>query len=132
MKFEALTAYMPSIEGLRTFCWGFLGATVAILMAHSYSKPMRIGSVNVTGLVNQFVTAESVKPSVTPEQMKKDVHQFSQKLDQAMESVSHKNHIVLVPSEAVLSGSSDYTEAVSLQVKSMGEKESGKQLDTFS
>ena len=75
-----------------------------------------IGTVNVTGIVNSFVK-ETSQQNLTPEEKQKKVILFGKMLDQVTAQVAKKRGVVIVLSEAVVSGATDYTHEVMVEIK---------------
>jgi hypothetical protein len=88
---------------------GFLGALTIMVTFHLFvDKPNKIGTVNITGIVDQFVKQESNK-NVPPDKLKKEVKAFGRQLETDLTKFSKRYHVVLMPSEAIIAGSEDYT-----------------------
>ena len=100
------------------FVFGALGACTVFLFRAYFFPIVTIGTVNVTSLVDQFIQQEA-KQNISPVQLKEHIHTFSQQLEEAVQFISDKKHVVLVPREAVLAGSKDYTALVTLQMSSV-------------
>lgn len=92
--------------------FGMLGALMIFLVLHCMEKPnTKLATVNITGIVDRFIKVESEKVS-SPDTLKKEVKQFGVALDKELRIFSKENGIVLMPSEAVIAGTPDYTSAV--------------------
>jgi len=92
-------------------CMGMLGAVLVILGLHLYEPVSRIGTVNITGLVDQFVKSQA-KENLSHEEAKKRVQVFGGELEKTMRIISVKQNLILLPSEAVITGAKDYTDMV--------------------
>lgn len=90
---------------------GMLGAILILLVLHIYEPMPRIGTVNITGIVDQFVKSQA-KEKLPATELKKRIEVFSTKLAQTMHVLSSKQNIVLMPAEAVIAGATDYTPTV--------------------
>jgi type-F conjugative transfer system protein TrbI len=89
---------------------GALGAVIVMLLFHliePHPKP-RIGTVNVTALIDGFVKAQ-VRQKLSPTEQQERVQAFGQRLEKNLAKISAKYHVVLMPSEAVIAGSIDFT-----------------------
>lgn len=90
---------------------GMLGALIMwfVLSAwHSHASP-KIGTVNITGLVNSFIKSQV---SVPQETLNVRVKEFAKTLDDTLHTVATDQNLVLLPSEAVIAGATDYTDVV--------------------
>jgi hypothetical protein len=100
------------VSVLKGYLSGLLGALTVYAIMHYYdSKPYKIGTVNITSMVDQFVKQETNK-NLTPEILKKEVSQFGKTLERELKIFSSKNQLVLFPNEAVIAGGQDYTPIV--------------------
>jgi hypothetical protein len=79
-----------------------LGVGVVVQRLHSRPQ-VKIGVVNITGIVEQFIK-EQAEQKLSPAEIKKEVRNFGDKLEQLMREVSRRERIVLLPSEAVIAG----------------------------
>lgn len=92
-----------------SFLFGMLGTLIIMIINHFVVSPKpTIGTVNITGLVDRFIKAETAK-NLSPDILKQEVKAFGQNLERELKVFSTKNHIVLLPAEAVIAGSQDYT-----------------------
>lgn len=76
----------------------------------------KIGKVNITGIVNQFVQSQ-IKVNESDILRKKHIKVFGHQLELILQRISKNEHVVLLPSEAVIAGAKDYTEAVQQELK---------------
>lgn len=91
---------------------GMLGAVIILFILHiTEPQPKPIGTVNITGIVNQFVKSQA-KLDLPPKVLQQRVNDFGKQLQASLDDISHKHHVVLMVQEAVISGSQDYTEEV--------------------
>lgn len=105
-KFEDISLYGFSL------LFGMLGALIIFVLVHCMEKPnIKLATVNITGIVDRFIKIESEKIS-SPETLKKEVKQFGVALDKELRIFSKEKGIVLMPSEAVIAGTPDYTSTV--------------------
>lgn len=114
-KIKNLSIWQSDVINLYgfSFLFGMLGALIIFMLVHCMEKPNhKLGTVNITGIVDHFIKIESEK-SISPDTLKKEVKQFGVALDQELHAFSKENSIVLMPSEAVIAGTPDYTSTVS-------------------
>lgn len=91
---------------------GLLGAlTVFAVMHYIDSKPNTVGTVNITYLVEQYSKQEAAK-NLPVELLKKEVSEFGALLEHETKKLSFEKHLVLLPNQAVIAGSKDYTAIV--------------------
>lgn len=98
--------------------FGMLGALIIFMITHVYEKQdVRIGTVNITGMVDHFIKQEAGK-NVQPDVLKKEVKEYGMNLNKELQDFSREKHIVLLPSEAVIAGSRDYTSTINQRMQS--------------
>jgi len=98
-----------TIQNSRAFLFGMLGAAIIFLVAHMVEKPHPIlGTVNITAMIDQFIKQETQK-NLPSELLRKEVRTYGINLNKELQEFSKKNNMVLLPSEAVISGTEDYT-----------------------
>lgn len=107
--------YISIIKG---YLFGLLGALTVFSVAHFYgSKPVKIATVNITGIVDEFIKQESAKH--IPEQtLKADVKHYGDLLEKELKLFSRETNLVLLPSEAVIAGGHDYTTIINKRLAS--------------
>ena len=89
--------------------FGMLGALIISMITHLYvDETPRIGTVNITGLVDRFIKQEANK-NLSPDALKKEVKQYGVNLNKELQLLAKEKHITLLPSEAVIAGNQDYT-----------------------
>ncbi|MEO8402136.1 MAG: TrbI F-type domain-containing protein [Gammaproteobacteria bacterium] len=92
--------------------FGMLGSMIILTVFVCVSpKPQKIGIVNITSIVNEFVRKES-KEDKPQNVLTKEVKNFGIDLEKTLTKLSIEDHILLMPSEAVISGSQNYTDLV--------------------
>lgn len=90
----------------------FLGVTLAfILPLYLKPTPPRIATVNVSGLVTQFVKTE-LRAKKSNRDMAADVKHFGETLETTLNHLAKTQHQVILPREAVMAGSDDETQQV--------------------
>jgi hypothetical protein len=95
-----------------SFLFGVLGALLVCIFANYFHSPaLSIGTVNITNLVDSFIKEESAK-NLSPDLLKKEVSTFGKHLEKELNALSAHNHLVLLPTEAVVAGSHDYTSLI--------------------
>lgn len=91
---------------------GLLGALTVFAVMHYYdAKPNMVGTVNITYLVEQYSKQEAAK-NLPIELLKKEVSEFGSLLEHETKKLSLEKHLVLLPNQAVIAGSKDYTAIV--------------------
>lgn len=95
-------------------CFGMVGALLLQVIIQK-TQP-NIATVNITAIQDSFIR-ETAKQSLSKEEMERKVTLFSSQLNQTIHKISKENHVTLFLTEAVISGSKDYTQAVADQVK---------------
>ena len=76
----------------------------------------RIATVNITGIVTQFVKAETQQKH-SSEELKKRSQSFGSELEKTLKAIAKKERLIVLPSEAVIDGAVDITERVQKQVQ---------------
>lgn len=93
----------------KAYLTGLLGALTVFVVAHLYeTKPNKIGTVNITGMVDEFIKRESAK-HLSEQSLKLEVKRYGDLLESQLKQVARNGNIVLLPSEAVIAGGKDYT-----------------------
>ena len=95
---------------------GMLSALVMLCLFHFFMPSQKIGTVNVTGMLDQYIK-ESAKKTMSSDELKRNVHLFGQTLEETLQAISKKEQVLLLPREAVIAGSVDYTSVVSEHLK---------------
>lgn len=96
-----------------------LGCLIVFIAAHLFNPTTStIGTVNITGIINHFIKQESNK-NLSPDVLKQEVSEFGNKLEVTLRQLAKEKHITLFPSEAVIAGSQDYTDAVNKKMKAL-------------
>lgn len=104
---------------LRGYLSGILGAiTVFVVVQLFHAAPYKIGTVNITGIVDQFVKHET-KKNAGEDVTRAEVKKYGLHLESELKQFSKENHLVLLPSEAVISGSNDYTVIIQQRMNTM-------------
>lgn len=90
------------------FCMSFLGGCLAVsilflALPHTFLKSPEWATVDVTGLIHDFVKTESTVVA-SPAQHQASVRLFSQELDGVLQRISEEKGVILVPKEAVIAG----------------------------
>lgn len=97
---------------LYSILFGMLGSMIILTVYVCVSpQPQKIGIVNITSIVNEFVRKES-KEDKPQNVLTKEVKNFGIDLEKTLKRLSIENHVLLMPSEAVISGSQNYTDIV--------------------
>lgn len=99
--------FSPDI--ISSLLFGMLGAAIVLIISHIVSPPTeRIGTINITGIVDQFIKEEKSK-QIAPEIMQQDVKKFGHQFEISLKHFAKKHHLILLPTEALIAGSDDYT-----------------------
>jgi hypothetical protein len=75
---------------------------------YSTLRQPEIATVDILAITSQFIKKEALKNHSNPEK-ELAIKDFSHRLEQALSDLSHSKALVLVPREAVIKGSPDYT-----------------------
>lgn len=94
---------------------GMLGASLLMLVFHFIEPSKRIVTVDVTGLINHFVKLES-KKKTSSDQLKIQVQIFANTLEKTLHELSDKQHMIIFPKEAIISGAVDFSEIVAERI----------------
>lgn len=98
-----------SINHAYSFLSGMLGSMLIFTIFYLYEpKPQKIGVVNVTAIVKDFIKKESTQ-NKSQDEIEKETKQFGVTLEKTLKQFSNENNLLLMPSEAVFAGSHDYT-----------------------
>jgi hypothetical protein len=76
--------------------------------------------VNITGMIDQFIKSEA-QNNLSPNILRKEVKKYGVHLNHELQEFSVKNHIILLPSEAVIAGAHDYTALINHKIQSLYE-----------
>ena len=92
-----------SINHAYSFLFGMLGSMIIFTIFYLYApKPQKIGFVNVTTIVKDFIKKESTQNKSQDDIAKKQ--KFGVTLEKTLKQFSSENNLVLMPSEAVFAG----------------------------
>lgn len=95
--------------------FGMVGALfIHLILIHQ--APRTIATVNIIGLEDSFIR-ETSNLHLNPAEMDKKVMSFANALNKTVVDIAKQKKVVLLPSEAVIAGSPDFTEEVANQVK---------------
>lgn len=83
---------------------------IFILNGNSFVRPT-VATVDITGIVQQFVQSQT-KLNLSKSELQKRVNVFGHQLEVILQDLSSEKHLVLMPQEAVLAGSTDLTPQV--------------------
>lgn len=125
MKLSTSLGYSILANLLISFLGGCLTVSIfLVMMSHFLSARPVLATVDMTGLIHNFVKTEStIAASVAQHQA--SVHVFSQELDSALKNVAEEKHVILVPKEAVIAGAvTDLTPEVAEQLEKFQSAES--------
>jgi hypothetical protein len=101
-----------SIQQAYSFLFGMLGAIFVLLIVQLNSpKPKNIVTVNITQIVAQFMKDESQR-NTAKDSLNEEVKRFGVRLEKTLKNYSKTHHVILMPSEAVIVGTTDATAAI--------------------
>ena len=110
------TLKMKLMMAWPAFVNGMSGALLILCLYYTVIPYQKIGTVHVTGIIDQFIKENATK-AISPNQLKVKVRLFGQTLEKILQVLSKKEHVLLLPREAVMAGSVDYTPLVLVQLK---------------
>lgn len=102
------------LDFVQPFLCGMLGGIIILAFFHNYNSSP-IATVNITGLVDRFIKEESQK-NLSPDKLKNEVSHFGNQLEQVLKVHAKDTHKILLPSEAVITGSDDDTAIISQKI----------------
>ncbi|CAM4391247.1 MAG: hypothetical protein LEGION0398_MBIBDBAK_00173 [Legionellaceae bacterium] len=94
---------------------GMLCMAIVISGLHKQHKP-EIATINITRVINGFVKEEAQK-NLSSDTKKAHVKAFGKRLEKSLLKIAHDKQVVLLPSEAVIAGASDYTSLLLKEMK---------------
>jgi len=74
-------------------------------------RPMTIATVDIVKLIQDFIKKEQQK-NTSEDVLKKEITAFGKALEKNIRAFSENHHVVLLPKEAVMGGSKDYTQLI--------------------
>lgn len=86
-------------------------AILALWTFDIYYKPLRIVTIDVPFIINAFLERNNNK-NLTSDEINKLIDDFSSKLTIALDKLSKKENLILVPRQAVISGGKDVTKQI--------------------
>jgi hypothetical protein len=108
-----------SLQNLCQLFYGMLGAVLISILVHCVEESSQhIGTVNITGMIDQFIKQET-QNNLSPGDLRKEVKNYGIHLNQELQKFSKSNHVVLLPSEAVIAGTHDYTGLINQKIQSL-------------
>jgi hypothetical protein len=98
---------------VREIVAGMLGASIVLIILHIIEpvQTPRVASVDITGIVNQFIKAQTAD-HLSTQALQARVNQFGSNLESTLKLLADKQHMVLLPQEAVIAGTVDLTPQV--------------------
>lgn len=93
---------------------GMIGAIIVQIVFVKHSLP--IATINITGMVQSYVQ-ETAKQNISMQEKQDRINRFAALLTKSTEQLARDNSIVILPSEAVIAGSSDLTKQTKEMVK---------------
>jgi type-F conjugative transfer system protein TrbI len=101
-------------QALSQLIFGMVGALLVLTLTHHIAPT--IATVNITGLEDSFIRATSRQP-LTEAEKKQRVMLFAKVLNQTVMKIAKDKHLILLPSQAVISDALDVTQEVADQIK---------------
>lgn len=99
------------------FIMGIINILLMVfVMTMQSSADTKIGMVNITGMVNSFIKETAQQP-LSAGQKQEKIARFGEALQKVVESEARENHMILIPSEAVIAGADDVTKEVMVAIK---------------
>lgn len=92
-----------------------MGSTISLVLNRVILPNPHLATVDMTGLMVRFVQSEA-NESASLVQKRAEVRAFSQHLETVLKEIAHEKHLILVPKEAVITGSQDVTAEVSARL----------------
>lgn len=102
------------LDFLQPLLCGMLGGLIILAFFNNHNS-LSIATVNITGLVDRFIKEESQK-NLPPDKLKNEVSRFGNQLEQVLKVHAKDTHKVLLPSEAVITGTDDDTAIISQKI----------------
>jgi type-F conjugative transfer system protein TrbI len=100
------------------FMYGGLGCLIVVLGSYFlFPQSKVLGTVNVTSLVKQYINNENAK-NLSEAYLKKEVKIFGNELDTKLQQFAKQHHMILILSDAVITGAPDYTDNINKQMHS--------------
>lgn len=99
------------------FLTSLLGALlVVVIFEWTASHPKEMATVDITAITSNF-TSEIKLQKLSEEELKNKITAFGINLEKEIKKLSEDNHLILMPKEAVIAGTPDYTEYLSAKLK---------------
>lgn len=84
---------------------------VVLCMEFGRAKPKEIATVDITGLTKSYVEELQAK-KLSQEEVKRLIVRYATELESAIQTFANENQLVLMPKEAIIAGSQDYTDDI--------------------
>lgn len=75
------------------------------------AKPKEIATVDIVGLTKTYIEELQAK-KISKEELKQRIVRYATHLESAIQTFAKENQLILVPKEAVVAGSQDYTDNI--------------------
>ncbi|MEM2160757.1 MAG: TrbI F-type domain-containing protein, partial [Candidatus Nitrosotenuis sp.] len=108
-KLNSLFSLVPFVLSLISV--SIILSLVIFTLAGNLSTKSTIATVDITGIVQQFVQSQA-KLNLPKSELQKRVNTFGHQLETTLQTLSHEKHLIIMPEEAVLAGSIDLTSLV--------------------
>lgn len=101
-----------TVAFIKPFVSGSIGAAIFILIYHAcHITTPKMGSVNIHSLVNEHIEKNAMSP-LSENELLLDSRQFVEKLERCVANLAKSEHLYLIISDAVISGTQDYTDNI--------------------
>lgn len=96
----------------QTFLSGMLGALIVLFIMEWVTPEQKmLATVDITRLTQNFIKKEQEK-NISQEIIKQEAILFGTQLEKSLKLFAEKHHLILLPREAVMAGSQDYTSVI--------------------
>jgi len=106
-----------AVQNVFALLYGMLGCAIVMGLMHiMHPSSSTLGTVDITGIINQFIKLESAKND-SPDVVKEDVRAFAHQLEMTLRQLAKEKHLVLLLRDAVSAGGQDYTDVVNQRMQ---------------
>ena len=102
------------LQTMLQLLFGILGALI-VQFIFMYSN-QKIVTVDVIGIVESFKN-EILKQNLSKDELTQKVTRFGESLNSTVSTYAEKQHVLIVPKEAVIAGNTDKTDEVKAIIK---------------
>lgn len=101
-------------QALSQFFFGIVGALLVLSLTHHTSPT--IATINITSLEDSFIQ-ETSKQTLSETDKKQKVETFAKTLNQTVVQLAKEKHLLLMPSQAIISDAPDFTQEIAKKIK---------------